>query len=55
MGIEDQEKAEDGGSLSGQIQTSCWPVLPPVHPRQSGECAAWRPETFRERKGKVGN
>ncbi|KAL7391762.1 hypothetical protein ABVT39_014327 [Epinephelus coioides] len=35
MGTEDQEKAEDSASLSGQVQTDCWPVLPPVHPRQS--------------------
>lgn len=49
MGIEDQEKAEDGASLSGQVQANRWPVLPPVHPGQSGECAAQRPETVRER------
>jgi len=38
MGYKDQEKGE--GSLSGKVQANCWPVLPPVYPRQPGECAA---------------
>ncbi|KAI3372700.1 hypothetical protein L3Q82_023161 [Scortum barcoo] len=40
MGIEDQEKAKDGASLSWEVQTNCWPVLPPVHPGQSAQ-EAW--------------
>lgn len=44
MGTEDQEDAEVGASFSGKVQTNRWTVLPPVHPRQSGECAALRPE-----------
>lgn len=49
MGIGDREKAEDGASLSGQVQTNRWPVLPPLHPGQSGEHVAQRPQTVRER------
>lgn len=44
LGIKDQESAEDFTSLSWQVQTNCWPVLPPVHPRQSGKCAVMRLE-----------
>uniref|UniRef100_A0A4W6CBL9 Glycerol-3-phosphate acyltransferase 2, mitochondrial n=1 Tax=Lates calcarifer TaxID=8187 RepID=A0A4W6CBL9_LATCA len=37
MGTEDQKKADDCASLSGQVQTSRGPVLPPVHPRQPAQ------------------
>lgn len=39
MWIKDQENDENCASLFGEVQASCGPVLPPVHPRQSGECA----------------
>lgn len=37
LGSEDQEEAQGGGSLLGQVQTQRGPVLPPVHPRKSGK------------------
>lgn len=49
FGTEDQEKAEDGASLSGQVQTKCWPVLSHMHARQSGKCAVKRLCTIVER------
>lgn len=55
MGIKDQEKAENCTSLSGKVQTTSGPVLPPVHPRQPGECIEWRSKKGRDRKVKVEN
>lgn len=49
FGTEDQEKAEDGASLSGQVQTKCWPVLSHMHTKQSGKCAVKRLCTIGER------
>ena len=50
LGSEGQGEAEDCHSLPGQVQTHRRPVLPSVHPRQSGEQASYAKQTERERE-----